>query len=255
MKGLSTFSVVNKLWSSLGKEAESNSYELDIEIHKKLLNFFQPGPFYYFVFNVKTVEFEFINPGFKELLGYDPSEANVEFWFNKIHPDDQPYFVNFENEIANFLYALPKEKIYNYKVQYDFRFQTKSGYYIRDLHQTVVLQQYEDGGIFKTLSLETDISHLKKGGKPILSFVGMNGEPSYYDVQIGEPLVPIKAPLTLREKQVLSLIIDGKVNKEIAEILNISKETVDRHRKNMHIKNNIKNTSELIAKAIGQGWL
>ena len=179
----------------------------------------------------------------------------MEFWFNKIHPDDQPYFVNFENEVGKFLYALPKEKIFNYKVQYDFRIKTSSGNYIRILHQVITLQQYEDGGIHKTLALHSDISHIKSTGKPILSLIGMDGELSYYDVQIGKPLVPLKKPVTSREKEVLMLMIQGKVNKQIADILKISKETVDKHRKNMLRKNKLQNSTELVAKAVQQGWI
>jgi len=255
MKSASHFNTVATLWTNLGKESEVINDNVDLEIHKKLLNFFQVGEFYYFVFNVKTVEFEFINPGFKKLLGYEPSEVNMEFWFNKIHPDDQPYFVNFENEIGKFLYALPKEKIFNYKVQYDFRIKTSSGNYIRILHQVITLQQYEDGGIHKTLALHSDISHIKSTGKPILSLIGMDGELSYYDVQIGKPLVPLKKPVTSREREVLMLMIQGKVNKQIADILKISKETVDKHRKNMLRKNKLQNSTELVAKAVQQGWI
>ncbi|MGZ3999990.1 MAG: helix-turn-helix transcriptional regulator [Mucilaginibacter sp.] len=37
--------------------------------------------------------------------------------------------------------------------------------------------------------------------------------------------------------------------------MNISKETVDRHRKNMLNKTGLNSTGELIAKSIRQGWI
>jgi DNA-binding CsgD family transcriptional regulator len=37
--------------------------------------------------------------------------------------------------------------------------------------------------------------------------------------------------------------------------LNIGKQTVDTHRNNMIERNHLRNTSELIAKAIKQGWV
>ncbi|MGQ7447597.1 response regulator transcription factor, partial [Streptococcus suis] len=95
---------------------------------------------------------------------------------------------------------------------------------------------------------------IKSFGKPSLSFIGLNGEPSFIDVQIGEPLFPFKEKLTKREKEILLHIIDGKLNKQIATILNISKETVDKHRKNMIEKANCSNSGELIAMAIKNGW-
>lgn len=47
--------------------------------------------------------------------------------------------------------------------------------------------------------------------------------------------------LTIREKQIISLIREGKTSKEIAELLHISKRTVDTHRLSIRKKLRIKN--------------
>lgn len=52
--------------------------------------------------------------------------------------------------------------------------------------------------------------------------------------------------ITKREKEILSLIIQGFTNKEIAEKLTISKRTVDVHREHIMKKCNAKNSIELI---------
>ena len=49
--------------------------------------------------------------------------------------------------------------------------------------------------------------------------------------------------------------MEGKLSKEISDILNISKQTVDTHRKNMVHKKHLNNTGELIGKAIRNGWI
>lgn len=143
----------------------------------------------------------------------------------------------------------------SYKVRMDFRVRKKDGSYIRVLYQNIAIQLFENGNIHRSLGLMTDISHIKLNGKPMLSFIGLDGEPSYIDVKPGEILIPIDDPISKREKEILLLIIDGKLNKEIAHILHISKETVDKHRKNMIKKNNCTNSNELIALAIKNGWL
>jgi len=51
-----------------------------------------------------------------------------------------------------------------------------------------------------------------------------------------------KQVLNKRGKEVLMLLIDGKRSKEVGVALNISKQTVDTHRKNMLHKNNLSNT-------------
>jgi DNA-binding NarL/FixJ family response regulator len=52
--------------------------------------------------------------------------------------------------------------------------------------------------------------------------------------------------LTVRERQVLQLIVEGKSNKEIALVLKISPKTVSVHRTNIMSKLDVQNTVELI---------
>lgn len=59
--------------------------------------------------------------------------------------------------------------------------------------------------------------------------------------------------LTPREKDVLAMAVKGLNNKEIAHSLNLSRYTVETHRKNIRLKLKVRNTSELvtIARKIG----
>ena len=61
--------------------------------------------------------------------------------------------------------------------------------------------------------------------------------------------------LTTREKQVLTLVAEGKKSKDIAELLSISIRTVEHHRANIMKKTQIKNTAELIKNAIQKGYI
>ena len=61
--------------------------------------------------------------------------------------------------------------------------------------------------------------------------------------------------LTTREKQVLTLVAEGKKSKDIAELLSISIRTVEHHRANIMKKTQIKNTAELIKYAIQKGYV
>ena len=56
--------------------------------------------------------------------------------------------------------------------------------------------------------------------------------------------------LTKREKEVLRKISEGFTNAQISEMLFISIDTVDSHRKNLHTKLNVKNTAMLIKFAL-----
>lgn len=55
--------------------------------------------------------------------------------------------------------------------------------------------------------------------------------------------------LTKKEKQILKLILSGKTNSEISQILSNSKRTIETHRFNLMKKMNVKNLMELASKA------
>jgi RNA polymerase sigma factor (sigma-70 family) len=60
--------------------------------------------------------------------------------------------------------------------------------------------------------------------------------------------------LTPREKDILKMAIKGLNNKEIAGVLNLSRHTVETHRKNIRLKLKVRNTTELLAVARKAGF-
>ena len=245
----------NNIWKKAPSETNVGQLHIELELYKKLLNFFQVGDHFYLVFNLVSIQVDMVSNDVQTVLGCQPSEFNIEFLLNHVHPDDRPWFLNHESKARDFLAGLPVDKLTKYKIRHDFRVRKKDGSYIRLLSQGVVFEHDENGLILRSLGVFTDITHLKPEGKPMLSFIGIDGEPSYIDVDVKEIFTVSKEYLSKREKQILLLIIEGKLSKEISEILHISKQTVDSHRNNMLAKNKLKNTSELIARAIKQGWI
>jgi len=248
-------SEANKIWTKAVGVSPREQLNFELSMHKKLLNYFQVGDYYYMVFNVPMLDLEFVSKQVEAVLGYHPQEFTMQTLLDIIHAEDQPYFLNFEHKIADFLLSLPIDKLMRYKMRYDFRVRKNGGDFIRILHQSTVIEHDQNGGITRTFGVHTDISHLKTEGKPVLSFIGLDGEPSYINVDVTKIFTISNEILSKREKQVLLLIMDGKLSKEIGEQLHISKQTVDTHRNNMLLKTNAKNTSELITKAIRQGWI
>jgi len=61
--------------------------------------------------------------------------------------------------------------------------------------------------------------------------------------------------LTSREREVLQMIAEGKTNKEIATVLNLSVYTVDSHRGRIMEKLNLHSTTDLVRFAIRNGLL
>ncbi|MEO6672263.1 MAG: LuxR C-terminal-related transcriptional regulator [Ginsengibacter sp.] len=199
--------------------------------------------------------FEFVSKEVEDVLGYQAAEFDIPFMNDKLHPDDRSWFLAIGSCIVDFFSQLTIEKLMKYKVRYDIRFRKKNGEYARILYQGILLEHDQNGRFLRTLSVHSDITYLKQEGKPVLSFIGMDDEPSFLDVASNNIFIESKDDLTRRERQVLKLLIDGKLSKEISIILKISKQTVDTHRKNMLHKKNLGNTGELIGKAIRYGWI
>jgi two-component system, NarL family, response regulator NreC len=59
--------------------------------------------------------------------------------------------------------------------------------------------------------------------------------------------------LTVREREVLQLVAEGRANKEIADHLHLSVYTVETHRKNIAAKVNVHGTADLILYAVRKG--
>ena len=98
------------------------------------------------------------------------------------------------------------------------------------------------------------VEKIRQGGRyisPILS-----GELTHELIHVGHEGESASSGnfLTLREKEVLKLIAEGKSHKEIADLLFISVRTVDHHRANIMRKLNIKDTANLTKYAIQEGY-
>ncbi|GEO10356.1 LuxR C-terminal-related transcriptional regulator [Segetibacter aerophilus] len=248
------FNKANKIWTKITENSKEEDLEFSLDIHKKLLSFFQVGEYYYYIFNLKESKFELMSKDVTKVLGYEPEEVDVPFLLSNIHPEDQPWFLNFENKVSEFFQTLKQEQIPNYKVRYDYRVRCKNGEYIRILQQVVTIQ-FDQNKILRTFGVHTDITHIKEEGSPVLSFIGLNGEPSFIGVKVKDVFSPSKIALTKREQEVLALLIEGKKSEDISQILFISKQTVDTHRKNLLKKTNCSNTALLTSTAIKKGWV
>lgn len=245
-----------KLWRTVSTRtfSEPDEIQFQVEINKKLLNIFQAGDYYHFIFNVYNGDFENISPSLFKVLGYKPQTMTVGFFLEKIHPQDQSYFLNFEKTVVEFFNKIPAEKIPRYKIQYDFRIKNANNNYVRILHQLVVLQH--NGNVLeRSFGLHTDISHIKIEGIPLFSIIGLDDEPSFFNIQPKSFFEPSFELLSKREREVLRFIVEGKTSDKIANNLSISIHTVNSHRKHILEKTNTKTATELVVKSINEGWI
>ncbi|QND18796.1 two-component system response regulator MctR (plasmid) [Rhizobium leguminosarum bv. trifolii] len=74
-----------------------------------------------------------------------------------------------------------------------------------------------------------------------------------FDALMGERAEEGSDPLTPRERDILGLIVAGRSNKEIADVLGITSATTETHRKNLKKKLGIATTAGLIRYALDHG--
>jgi DNA-binding CsgD family transcriptional regulator len=251
----SSFNELSVMWKPITRPKKSaEELVIDIEEHKKLFNIFQVGDFYYVIINVPEANLDFVSDSIETVLGVPAKGFSLADLFSRVHPDDQPFVLSFEIFITDFYANLPIEKISSYKTRYDYRVRKADGEYIRVLQQVVVIDHDNEGYFYKTLCVHTDISHLKIDGKPLLSIIGNDGEPSYVNINVEQKYI-VNSFLSKREKQIINLLLSGKVSKEIACELSLTINTIDSYRKKLLKKTATTTSAELIGKAIREGWV
>lgn len=253
------FDDLKKTWHQIARYRDGeNDTDFQLEIHKKLLSIFHVGSYYYYILNIARLEMEFISENVKDVFELkDIYDFSPEFIYNNMHPDDRPRFAVFEEKVKDFFFALPPDKVLKYKVSYDYRIRRADGTYMWVLMQTTTIQTDEAGAVIRVMGVQTDITHLKTDNTPSgLSFLGLEGEPSFYNVPVDNMIVlPSRELFTPREKEILRCLVQGLTSQEIAQKMFISKQTVDRHRKNMLAKTGLRNSLELVNFALREGRL
>ena len=74
-------------------------------------------------------------------------------------------------------------------------------------------------------------------------------------VSIGMSVESVTAPLTNRETQILHYVADGNSNKKIAQILDISEQTIKNHVSSILRKLNANDRAHAVVLAIRRGWI
>jgi DNA-binding NarL/FixJ family response regulator len=103
------------------------------------------------------------------------------------------------------------------------------------------------------VELLTAIERIRKGGFYVTRHLAGELAEDISLMHKGNAQIPSE-PLTMREREVLTLVAAGKSNRQIADLLYISIRTVDGHRANIMRKLSLKSTAEIVKYAILKGY-
>lgn len=159
--------------------------------------------------------------------------------FEKIHPDDLLAKHALELNLFHLVKSLPISERSDYHIISTINMRDKFGKYIPIQHRMFYICSSDNGSLLLALCLYNfaiNKSTCKNSYGIIVN--SATGDITNLDKEKCNDI------LSDREKEVLHLIRKGKMSKEIAEILSISKNTVNRHRQNILEKLRVNNSIE-----------
>ncbi len=180
----------------------------------------------------------------KEWVGLHPWDIGAFF-----HPLDQAKMQSFIVFIASFLASKNNKERNKIKISFVFRMLNSNRKYTWRLMEYPAMH-YENNEPRYLLCHIKEIDHLIDRPKCVMYILDSSEqEPSlYYCDEEKVVLKPVnsKKALSEREIEVIKLLVKGLISKEIAEVLGISKNTVENHKQNIYTKTGTKKINELI---------
>ncbi len=206
------------------------------------------------IFDLHKKHQAYISSKYKTYFGWDLDKASegTDYQDSRTHPDDLIYLLKVGIYFTKLVLSKPVENRKDYKLITDYRMLGLNNQYIRIIEQQLCLETDKNGNIWLGLSV-TDISPDHDITTPArcraLNF--KTGEVFYYEENTNEK--PEIHQLSKREKEVLQMVSEGLISKEIADKLFISVNTVNTHRQRIVEKLKVSNTFEAIsfAKQLG----
>lgn len=205
-------------------------------------------------------KFLYISSNFSDFYNYIPDydskriEEKGDVIDSSVHPEDLPFVINLQERVFDYIFSLPVEERKDYKHIFEFRVLGPGKKYVRTIFQYHILEGAEsaechvlDGPESRDYILLlgiTDISPDQRPDEPVKFrlFNFKTNEVVQFPL-LREPDVT----LTKREIEILRLVNEGMLSKEISDQLSISVHTVNRHRQNILEKMNVDNVMEALS--------
>ena len=217
---------------------------------------------FFIICNFTTGQYEYISTNIKDYLGYDITsysitqlthlitailhEKHIKFMLNLLFPVVLQYFKENATALTGMDYRFTCcAKLKN--IYHNFE------WYLID---TTVIQTDANGFPLKTLITCTNINQFKKDEHVYYNILKKNNDGVYEIMLEGTENDEFdEYHLTPREIQIVNLISQGFLNKQIADKLSITTHTVQTHRKNILKKTKCQGTAELTNFAFSRGLL
>lgn len=198
------------------------------------------------VLDVYKKQHVFYSSNFGAILGYSQQEVEAygDYFMNaKIHPDD--FLGITKNGLTGFklFFEMSENEKLNHKLINEFRMLNAENQYVRVIEQHQALELDKQGNLWLALSI-LDISPNQNSNESLKSQV-LNFRTGKF-ISLTDNNSEIATSLTQREIEILKLVKDGLLSKEISDRLSISIHTVNTHRQRVLEKLGVNNSMEAV---------
>lgn len=244
-----------KLWARQQISPLDVDYDSWNERRASIQAFSQMSQSCIFTVDVFKERYDFASDNFATIFGYNPTwiktiQKQGNLLEERIHPDDRAQLIEHQIEHGQFIYSLPQEQRNDYQQIFQIRMLNARQEYVNVISRHQVIQKDKSGKawmIMGVMDIAPDQTPMERIRRTVIN--RKTGE------ILPSAVVPVNQQLTKREKEILLLIRQGFLSKEIAYKLNLSIYTVNNHRKNILAKLNADNVIEAINRAESSGIL
>ena len=243
----------NKAINSIYTEIFDTFPDVEIEEHiNKLieLDFYYPfNTTFFCITNTANQNFEYVSKNFTACTGLSNDkmmEGGMDYFWSLFHKDDINPWIDCLKELMTFtMKELTDEQRKRMSYTWNYRMKNAKGEYVTVIQNTTPLQFDETHkpiiGLAHYTVLEADLNMDICASAKYLNDKN-EYETLFYKNVSNNNLLDV---ISNRERDIIRLLITKKSSKEIAKNLNISKHTVDTHRRNILKKLDLSSTIEL----------
>lgn len=242
-----------ELWARQQISPLDVDYDLWNERRTSIQTFSEMSQSCIFMVDVFKERYDFASDNFARMFGYNPAwiktiRVQEDLLEERIHPDDRDELVDYQIEHGQFIYSLPQEERNDYQQIFQMRMLNARQEYVNVISRHQVIQKDKNGKawiVMGVMDLSPDQTPAGRVKRTVIN--RKTGE------ILASAAIPADQQLTKREIEILKLIRQGFLSKEIAYKLNLSIYTVNNHRKNILAKLKANNVVEAIIRAESLG--
>jgi DNA-binding CsgD family transcriptional regulator len=243
-------------YSDLLNELNFDETELDysiVEYHKSLLERLDvTGTSCISIFDLFRKQHIYLSKGYSNILGLDfetiskhPEKADTD---SLMHPEDTIQMTIAGMHFLRIAFQLPVSEKKQAKLIAEYRILNKKNEYIRVIEQFQAIELDKRGNPWLALCF-MDISPNQEADAPFRCKAINHATNEIWDWKAQSDSEARREVLTRRESEILGLVAEGMMSKEIASKLFISIHTVNTHRQRILEKLGADNSQEAIAYA------